>query len=237
MKRFFYISAALLLIVSCKKKSTPAESVDLGRDYYPSNIGKYVIYEADSTVYNEFTHLPTNYKYQIKEKIEEQFTDNEGKPALRLMRYIKRYDPNIPYSAMSWTVKDAWQVNVTPTDVEVVEENVRFTKLIFPVKQGSAWNGNAKNTMDEWDYTYLGIDAPQTINSVGFDKALSVEQKNYRTLISYQYYLEKYARGVGLVYREITDLYSGTVVPNVPVENRIEKGTIYKLSVVSYGNE
>ncbi|MGZ3884168.1 MAG: hypothetical protein ACXVPQ_08885 [Bacteroidia bacterium] len=237
MNRCFYIIALFLAFASCKKKNTPAQPVDLGKDYYPSTLGKYVIYEADSTVYDEFTHLPTNYKYQIKEKIEELFTDSEGKPALRLMRYIKKYDPNVAYSAMPWTVKDAWQVNVSATDVEVVEENVRFTKLIFPVKEGSTWNGNAKNTNDEWDYVYLGIDAPQTINSVGFDKVLTVKQKDYRTLISYQYYIEKYAKGTGLVYREIQDLYSGTVVSGVPVEDRIEKGTIYKLSVIDYGKE
>jgi hypothetical protein len=237
LNKYLYIVILIVAFASCKKKSAPAPVIDVGTDYYPTAIGKYVIYEADSTVYDEFTHLPTNYKYQIKEKIEEQFTDNEGKPALRLMRYIKKYDPNVAYSAMPWTIKSAWMVNVSATDVEVVEENIRFTKLIFPVKEGSTWDGNAKNTIGEWTYTYLGIDAPQTINSVYFDKALTVKQKDYRTLISYQYYIEKYARGTGLVYREITDLYSGTVVTGVPVENRIEKGTIYRLTVISYGNE
>ncbi len=131
MKAWFYTAALLLLFVSCKKKTIPAGSVDVGQDYYPQTIGKYVIYSVDSTVYDEFTHLPKTTKYQIKEKIEEQFTDSEGKPAYKMARYIKKYDSLVPYSQIPWSIKDVWAVNVHTANVEVVEENVRFTKLSF----------------------------------------------------------------------------------------------------------
>ena len=55
--------------------------------------------------------------------------------------------------------------------------------------------------------------------------------------------IEKYAKNVGLVYREIKDLYSNTVKINpqtgsvIPVEQRIEKGVIYKLTYVTHGYE
>lgn len=231
------LTAFALVFTTCKKKTVPIETIDTGTEYYPQTIGKYVIYSADSTVYDEFTHLPKTTKYQIKEKIEASFTDSEGKPAFKLARYIKKYDSLVSYDQMPWVIKDLWQVNISPSSAEVVEENVRFTKLAFPVKEGTTWNGNAKNSIGEWTYSYDYIDRTEAINSVNFEKVLLVKQKDFRTLISYQYYVEKYAKGVGLVYREITDLYSGTIIPNVPVENRIEKGTIYKLTVVSYGKE
>ncbi len=237
MKGYIYILALMLVFASCKKKSVPADSVDVGKDYYPTAIGNYVVYDADSMVYDEFTHLPKKYKYQIKEKIEGEFTDSDGKPALRLIRYIKKFDSLKTYAQIPWTVKDAWQVNISNTNVEVVEENIRFSKLIFPVKESATWNGNAKNTIGEWTYSYSYMDKAESINGNSFDKVLMVKQKDYRTLISYQYYIEKYVRGVGLVYREIQDLYSGSVVVGVPVENRIEKGTIYKLKIISYGTE
>jgi len=237
MKWRFFIAALLIVTFSCKKKVIPSSSIDVGEDYYPKTLGKYVIYDADSTVYDEFTGLPTTWKYRIKEKIEEEFTDSQNKPALALKRYIKKYDSTKTYDQIPWTIKDVWQVNVSASRVEVVEENVRFVKLIFPVKQGSEWNGNVTNTIGEWEYIYDYIDKTEMINNVNFDKVLKVEQKEFRTLISYQYYIEKYAKGVGLVYREIKDLYSGNVIPNKPVEERIEKGTIYKLTVVSYGTE
>ncbi|MGV2480034.1 UNVERIFIED_CONTAM: hypothetical protein IGO34_24850 [Salmonella enterica subsp. enterica serovar Weltevreden] len=66
-----------------------------------------------------------------------------------------------------------------------------------------------------------------------------MEQKDdkRKNVIHRQYYIEKYAKGIGLVYREITDLYSNTVVANVPVEQRIEKGISYKLTYITHGFE
>ena len=63
----------------------------------------------------------------------------------------------------------------------------------------------------------------------------------HKNAIHRQYFIEKYANDIGLVYREIKDLYSNTIkVVNgavVPVEQRIEKGVIYKLKYVSHGFE
>jgi hypothetical protein len=241
LKNYLYIITVLLIFASCKKKSVPADSVDVGKDYYPLTLGKYVTYEVDSTVYDEFTFLPKTSKYRIKEKIEEEFTDTDGKPALRLMRYIKKYDSTKTYDQIAWTVKDAWQVNQSNTSLQVVEENVRFTKLIFAVKENAQWDGNANNTIGEWDYTYSYMDKTETINGVDLEKVCFIKQKDYRTLISYQYYIEKYARGVGLVYREIKDLKlgkDGTVILGGQIENNPKCiGTIYKLTILSYGNE
>lgn len=209
----------------------------MGLDYYPTTIGRYVIYDVDSTIYNSLTQDTTVTKYRIKEKITELFTDNEGQDALRLERFIKKYNPIKSYDSIAWAIKEVWMVNANKKSVQVVEGNVRYTKLVFPVQQGANWNGNAKNTIGEWLYTYEYIDKAETIGSKQLDKVLNVKQKNYRTLISYQNYTEKYAKGIGLVYREITDILSNNVIANVPVEGRIEDGLIYKQTLVSYGNE
>ena len=238
MKQGLFLIALILVFFSCKKKTVPASEYDVGQDYYPQTIGKYVIYDVDSTYYQEIPYKKFVLKYRIKEKIEEAYTDPQGKPALRLVRYIKKFDSTKIYDLIPWAVKDAWQVNVSNSNVEVVEENIRFTKLIFAVKTGVTWDGNLKNTLGEMLYSYNYMDTKETINSVVLEKVLLVKQKDFRTAISYQYYIEKYARGVGLVYREYKDLYSGTVVSGVLVENRTDvTGKIYKLTIVSYGNE
>ena len=43
-----------VLLTSCKKKTEDATSV-LGLDYYPTKIGKFVVYDVDSTVYNDLS--------------------------------------------------------------------------------------------------------------------------------------------------------------------------------------
>ena len=227
-------------IFSCKKKVEPPP--DLGYAYAPTTLGKYVIYDVDSTVYDDFAMDTTYYKYRIKEKLEEEYIDNQGRSAIKLVRYIKFFNPLVSYDNMAWTVKDVWNYTKTATTLEVVEEDVRFTKLIFPTKEDAEWNGNANNTIGEWQYKYNFIDRSETINGTSFENVLYVIQRNDKNnAIHREYFAEKYAKDVGLIYREIKDLYSNTItIINggiKPVEQRIEKGVIYKLNYVTHGYE
>lgn len=237
MKNIVLITVSLLFAVSCSKKKIPENDSLLGLDYYPTTQGKYVVYDVDSTVYTDLPLSSVTSKYRIKEKIADSYTDNEGKPAIRLERYIKKYNPSKSYDSIPWTIKEVWMINADKKSVQVTEGNVRFTKLIFPIQESATWNGNARNTIGEWNYEYDYIDKKESIGGNSLEKVLNVKQYELRTFISYQNYVEKYAKGVGLVYREIYDVYSNTVVPNIPVENRIEKGLVYKQTLVSYGYE
>jgi hypothetical protein len=132
-----------------------------------------------------------------------------------------------------------WQVNVTNRNVEIVEENIRFVKLIFPVKKNSTWNGNSTNTMEEWDYKYSYMDNKETIGGIQFDKVALIIQKHFPTKISREDYSEKYAKDIGLVYREIIDLEYKSVYPENTLWQNIpdKSGVVYSATVVSYGNE
>ena len=222
--------------MACTKKEVP-QPINLGLEYYPKTIGKFVEYDIDSTVYRDLPLSSTNYKYRIKEKIVSVFTDNEGKEALRIERYIKWHRADKSYDSIPYTIKEVWMANATDKSVEVSEGNIRYTKLIFPIQENAVWNGNARNSLGEWKYTYDYFDRLETIGNLILDKVLQVIQKQDKTLISEQYYTEKYAKGAGLVYREIRDIYSNTVVPGVPLEQRIETGVIYKQTIVNYGYE
>jgi hypothetical protein len=225
-----------LFLASCKKKKEDESSV-LGLDYYPTKLGRFVVYDVDSTVYNDLTLDTTYYKYRIKEKLADNFTDNQGHAAIRLERYIKMFNPNKPYDSIPYTIKEVWMVNADNKSVQVVENNIRFTKMIFPVALNSSWNGNANNNLGENSYSYLYIDRTEIINGKNLTAVLEVKQKDENTLIAKQYHIEKYAKDVGLVYREIQDIYSNAVVAGVPIEQRIERGVIYKQTLVNYGYE
>ena len=202
------------------------------------------MYDVDSTVYDDFKHDTIYYKYIINEKLEDAITDNEGRNAIKLVRYIKKYNPLISYDNIAWTVKDVWNYTKTNTTLEVVEEDIRFTKLIFAVKAEAIWDGNAHNTQGPLEYKYNYVNVSETINGKVFENVLYVEQKDDKSknAIHRQFSIEKYAKDVGLVYREIKDLYSNTVTLNTngtvkPVEQRIEKGIIYKLTYLTHGSE
>lgn len=245
MKSIQYIAALIILFVffGCKKKIDPP--VEVGYEYAPTTIGKYIVYDVDSIVYDDFKKDTTYFKYRIKETLAEHMTDNEGRPAIKLIRYIKTYSTTVSYDAMNWVIKDVWTYTKTNKTLEVVEEDQRYTKLAFPINADVTWNGNASNTLGEWQYKCKYINQAETINNTHFDNVLYVEQKDdkNKNAIHRQFYIEKYAKNIGLVYREIKDLYSNTptIIPNTnsisPVESRIEKGIIYKLTYVTHGVE
>src|SRR5574337_305543 len=188
-----FLSFTLLTTIfsSCSKDEAPA--IDMGYGYFPNTPGKYVVYDVDSIVMNSFTKTVDTFKFQLKEIIESVYTDNSGRPALRLERYRKNYSKTIPYNQMTWTLTDVWSENRTPTTAEKVEENIRFVRLVFPVAQNKKWNGNVYNSIGEWDYTYTEIDKAKTITGITFDSTLTVLQNNQENLIDKQYYQEMYA--------------------------------------------
>lgn len=238
MERLVTIIALLALFLGgCNKKTSSNNDAVLGLDYYPLTLGKYVVYDVDSIIYTELPKDTIEYKYRIKEKFTDTFTDSKGETLYRIERYIKNFNPNQSYDNMPWTIKEVWMMDANHQRVQVQESNIRYTKLIFPVEEKASWNGNASNSNGEWNYVYDYIDRTETINAVKLDKVLMVKQKEFRTAIGYQLYYEKYAKGVGLVQREMMDLVSQNIIAGVPVEGRIGSGFTYKQTLVTYGFE
>ncbi len=241
MKFFRIISLCLIVfgVFSCTKHHTEAPP-DLGYDYYPAKIGSYIIYDVDSISYRQPQNDTAIYKFQIKEKLDTLFTDNQGRPTIKIVRYKKMYSSTIPYSQMSWAVlQDVWMANKSKTDAEVVEENIRYTKLAFPAKLNGTWNGtahadtNAVNT-----YTYTAYDTPASYGNLSFQKTLTVNQYSSfpGNVVEFQNYNEKYASNVGLIYKEITN-YKYKQDINGAHPGVIYEGIHYVMTINFYGVE
>lgn len=203
---FFILFSISAGFISCKKEKDPGP--DMGYNYFPTQVGRYVIYNVDSFYYYNSPTIIDTFKFQLKEKIQSIYPDNQGRTTLRLERYVKIYDPIVPYSSMPWILRDVWAANRTTTTAEKVEENVRYVKLAFAVREGQTWNGNAQNTNPVSTYAYQFFDQPRTIAGVSFDSVLQVNQENNENLILKSYYIEKYARNIGLVQKQVIDIES-----------------------------
>lgn len=205
--------AFILLIVlsgsfSCKKDKD--EAPDMGYNYFPNQVGKYVIYDVDSFYYDDFfspVKIDTT-RFQLKEKIQSTYLDNQNRTTLRLERYVRYYNPLVPYSSLPWVLRDVWAANRTATTAEKVEENDRYIKLAFPVKLEKEWNGNAQNVYGEQTYFFEFVNVARTIGGTTFDSVLQVNQKDESSLIGVQYYIEKYAKRTGMVYKQVIDIQS-----------------------------
>mgnify|MGYP001577640639 CR=1 FL=1 len=199
---------------------------DLGYNYFPADIGVWVVYDVDSIVYNDFTDSVETYNYQIKEIVESAFIDGEGRETRRLERYIRLTD------TLPWSINDVWFANRTASRAEKVEENVRFIKLIFPVKNGALWNGNAANTLGNRDYQYVETNVSMAVGGILFDSVLTVLQRDEDLGIVKDYFLEKYAKNAGMVYKVAIHLEQDVVDPSWKDP---QKGYDLKMTVKSYG--
>ncbi|MBL4623958.1 MAG: hypothetical protein JKY42_02275 [Flavobacteriales bacterium] len=186
-----------MLFVSCKKDKKVI-TVDLGTNYFPREVGSWVIYDVDSIIHDDNDDQAgkiDTIRFKLKEIIESEFTDTTGALNQRIERYVKISDTS------DWVIKDVWSSRVDNFRAIQVEENINFIKLIFVPEVGETWNGNAYNTLEEWEYEYTEVDIQDTINSLVLDSVLTIVQQDDANIIESEYSEEKYARGVGRVSR------------------------------------
>ena len=224
----FLFAILSIAFFSCKKDpSSSAQQADSGYNYFPVDTDRYVIYEIDSIAYDDKSHPADTTRYQLKEVIASTFLDNSQRPAQRIERFYRMYNDSVPYDSLPWTGPRVWYANRTSTTAEKVEENGRFLKLVFPVTNGKKWNGNVYNTFNEKIYEVISKDEPETINNNHFDSVVTVKQFEQKNFIEYIYEVEKYARNVGLVYKERDSIYHGGTADS--------SGYLFRQKVISYG--
>ena len=222
-KNILYLAICLLpLFFSCKKKVLPPP--DMKYSYFPTNVGHWVIYDVDSLYHNDYDCMIHPYHFQIKEIITEEFYDAQGRLSQRIERYTRSSDTS------SWKIRNVWTSNLTKTTAERTEENQRYVKLIYPPAVDKSWNGNSFNTIGEWGYQYSSVDEPSSDIVLNFDSTLTVEQTGKNDPLIYtQHGKEVYAKNVGLIYKEQTDLRYNTTRPT-----GCDSGSVYKITLVSY---
>lgn len=221
MKKIIYIISVVAVVFSACKKDEKI-TVDQGYDYFPLSAGRTLIYDVDSIVYDDFFQpvRVDTFRYQIKEIVESIFVDGQGREAWRLERYIKTDTTN-------WQINNVWTAVLTATTAEKVEDNLRYIKLIFPVQNSRTWDGNSYNNLAFQEYRYISVNESAQVGSVSFDETVQVQQRDDENLIEKFYAEERYARHVGLVYKE-------TINVKKAVTQQITSGLIYRMRINSY---
>jgi hypothetical protein len=212
-KIFLLLSITTAVIFASCKKSTEVFETGSVSEYSPLVIGKYITYNLDSTIFINFGTKDTVIKYQVKHVVDAQITDNLGRPAYRIIRYIRKTAAN------PWNPDNTFMAVPTDFAMEFVENNMRFLKLKGPVRDGYTWKGNSYidtyslnsnvKYLDDWNYTYDSVNVSKTIGTFTLDSTIHVGQRdeiigNPSDPNSYSernFGSENYAKGLGLVYR------------------------------------
>lgn len=217
VKQFGYWIAALtlgfFLLQGCGKETASLETESIS-DYFPLQVGKFITYRLDSTVYVKLNTVKEVHSYIVQDWVDAEITDNLGRKAFRIRRMMRSTtDTTI------WTDNATFVVTPLDKSLEYLDNNLRFVKLKSPVRDGFAWPGNSYiNTftdeslqfLDNWEYFYEKVGQPYTLGSLTFPETITVEQNNEvvndpndkSAIYSIDRAYEIYGKNIGLVYKE-----------------------------------
>lgn len=207
-----FIALLLFVVSGCNKTETGTISYQY--EYYPYQVGHYVAYDVDSIAYSYSNpkYFRDTVHYQLKEEITDTFYDNENQLSYRL-ELSRRNTP-----AEGWSIWKVWYIKPTATNMQKVEDDVRFIKLVFPPHENETWNGNlyvpTSDNYDiyrNWNYTSTAVHQPYSINGLSFDSTITVTEVDEEDVITKTLRREVYAKHVGLIYQEWEDLHKQLV--------------------------
>jgi hypothetical protein len=226
---FKYLPVVLLVIAGCGEDEGDHRLSDA--DYFPLRKGFYQVYAVHERTYQVQVEIE-NLLYQLKTEVVDSFPNQQGGYTYTIHRST-RSTVNDP-----WEFQEVWSVRMNTLNVVVSEENVPFIKIVFPTVENRQWNGNALNSMpaDEYVLTETG-NSLELASGVSVGEYIRIIQEDaYDPIIFMEKRQEFYARNIGLVQQEITDLEYCTVEGQCDIGTQvINSGTIYVQTLIEYG--
>jgi hypothetical protein len=234
---FLFLATVLTVIgvYSCKQADEPQQTPDPATNYYPLQVGKYIVYDVDSTIWDDTVCVVLPKHSQIMYMVADSFKDEKGRTAFRIdKRWRKKVEDK-------WANQDVIYATNTGLSVEVEESGLRFIKLVYPVSEGRSWKGNSfiniedpeYNFFNDWNYTYYSLGNNFNTGDVNYnntvtvhhaDETLNNPEEMPKSFASRTFSKEVYASGLGMVYREY---YRWIYDPSTatPSKNACRRGT------------
>jgi hypothetical protein len=224
------------ILAGCNKDETENYTSDAVADYMNLEVGKYILYRLDSMRFDNFGQTEVTVSYNAKDVVDGTLTDNLGRSGYRIVRYLR---DTASTNDHDWTPILTYQVYPTRENVEVVEGGFRYVKLALPVKEGYSWKGNGylpsspyanlfefsnDEDIQTWDYTYQDVGVTSSYFNKNYDSTLTAFQIADSSGVpiianlpaSKTVWFEKYAKHVGLVYKEVVMWEFQPAVGNTP---------------------
>jgi len=209
----------LLLLNSCKRTET-LETLSM-EELIPLQVGKYITYRVDSLVFTNSGKSTEIHRYQVRHAIEQEAVDNQNRPVWVVTTYITDSLASGP-----WIPSGTYTITSVDKRLEVTENNLRVIKIHLPAREGFSWKGNSylpnrpynpefpvsiDANMGLWEFAYETVNSSETIGNnqlndvttiFHIDESENVPLVTDTSFASRELSIEKYAKNVGLVYRE-----------------------------------
>ena len=252
---YVFFAFIVLIINACGERVTldynPGTEAQFA--YFPLRIGNYTVYRVDSIVY-DFSPgggtLRDSSSTFVKEMVADTLRDQTGLLLYQIERYERSSD------TLPWQLKSIGTAARTPGQAIRTEDNLRFLKLIFPMDRRSEWDGNIwidegreieiagerMRPFSNWNYEVDSIDVPAGVGSFVFDSTLVVTEADDNNIIERRYSKVRYAKHIGVVWREqwiLDSQYCNQSPPPAdcetkPWEDKAEKGYILRQTILEF---
>ncbi len=200
---------------------------DSGSAYFPLNKGIYQVYSVTETLYLG-SITPEMSTYELMTEVVDSIASAGG--YLYVINRSRRQSDTDP-----WEPLDTWSGRKNSREAIVSEGNIPFLKVIFPVREGTRWDGNTFNTLGEDEYELRITAQPYVVGGMNFEHTLTIEQERNEDFVVFNdTRREVYALDVGLVYRE-TIQYSYCTDDNCLGQQKIVSGIEVKQVIKQYG--
>lgn len=237
-----YLSFFLLTLLFWQCSDNPELNVRSDTDYFPLSVGAFYIYDVEETQYSVINGQE-DFNYQMKLAVTDSFRNNAGGTTFVINRYVRNN------MGEAFQYSDTWSARVELSQLVIMEGNIAYIRLVFPVSVGRSWNGNALNNLsgDEscgdnmnFDcdvYQIESVDVPYQFGEELLKETVEVVQNNsIDVIVKEDVRKEIYARNIGLVYKESSVLNYCTVGSCIG-QQQIDDGYTWKQSLVEYGKE
>jgi len=221
--------------------------------YFPLEIGKYVVYQVDSIVYDFApgggTVIDTSRTF-VRETVADTLRDPVG----ALIYTIERQERSS--NDQPWQLTSIGSAARTASQAIRTEDNLRYLKFIFPMDRRSEWDGNVwidenrefliagerMRPFSNWNYEVDSIDRQALVGSFMFDSTLLITEADDNNVIERRLSRARYAKHVGLVWREQWILDSQYCNRNPPPADcatkpwveKAEKGYILRQTILKF---
>ncbi|MCK6690573.1 MAG: hypothetical protein L6Q97_00565 [Thermoanaerobaculia bacterium] len=260
MSQFRLLTAIVFAAVWCwncsKLPEPPYVSADPSAQYayFPLETGRYVDYRVDSVVYDfgpGGSTVRDSFQVFAREVVTDTLRDNTGQLVYRIERFERKND------TLPWEFRQNIFAARTPSQAIRTENNLRFLKLVFPFDRRSNWNGNLwidqyreievagerLQPFVNWRYEVDSLDIPAQIGAFSFDSVLVVTEVDESNAIERRLSRVKYAKHVGVVFREqwiLDSQYCNQIPPPAdcltkPWMEKAEKGYILR-QIITHHN-
>ncbi len=237
MKRGSLFFILLLSLVRCSDEDPI--NTDIGLNYFPLRIGDSWIYEVEETIINQISETKT---YELRVVVSDSVKNSTGGYTYTFNRDKRTLNTD------PWQSYETWTAEVSLNQLIQNEGNELFVKLIFPLSNDITWNGNQFNNLPNNGNLFNGngsevyqaseFDQSKTLSTnLEFAETITITQNNFDdAIVGKDSRREVYARDVGLIYKEITQLEYCTVGDCLG-QQKVEKGFIQVQILKSYASQ